>query len=116
MSGRNFSDESGFLPFEYFDRDTGTNLVSPFPVGVLGIHDENLGVGILIGAVTNEDWDDMPVIVVQDGEQAVEILGAECYWASPVDDEVVSILSRNDIAHNMMRATTYVQMLDADLD
>lgn len=113
MNERNYSEQTGFASYTYTDRETGADFTSPFPVAVFGIKNELLGVGTVIGSITDDDWDAMPVIAIQDKEETIEILGAECWWSCPLDNEMVELLATDNMAKSMVRATTYVQLLDS---
>ncbi len=113
MSDRNYSERIGFASYTYTDRETNTDFNSPFPVAVFGIRNELLGVGTVIGSITDDEWDEMPIISIQDKEETVEILGAECWWSCPLDNEMVELLATDNMAKSIVRATTYVQLLDS---
>lgn len=117
MNARNFSEQPGFGPYIYTDRDLEEAWTSPFPTAVIGINDELLGVGQVIGAITDEDWDDMPVIQLDDPKSPtgkVEILGVECWWTPGLEDELVDVIASKAAGRTIMEASVYVQMLEAD--
>lgn len=117
MSYRDFSKQPGFGPYTYEDRETGESMTSPFPAAVVGVDDEVLGVGRVIGAITDDDWDGMPVIAIEDTTAeggTVEILGIECFWTPGMDAEIAEVLSRDKASEHIVRASVYVQMLEAD--
>ena len=113
---RDFSQRPGFGPYSYEERETQHTYTSPFPVAVIGIDDEVLGVGQLLGATSDGGWDQMPVIAIEDDQApggVMEILGVECWWTPQVDDELTAVLAQGEIGRNIVRVSAYVKKLDA---
>jgi hypothetical protein len=108
MTSKPFTTHGRLEQFVHVDAATQDVFVSPFAVAVTGLHNEQLGVGRVIGRLPDA-WGGMPIVEIQDGDSAYEVLGAECRWRCPVDDAVIDrIASRQDI----MRASAYVALLE----
>lgn len=111
---RDFSRAKSFSPYVHTTED-GDIYDSPFPVTVVGINDELLGVGKLIGGLgTGEDA--MPVIAVQDKQAEngqVELLGVECWW-TPLEDEFAAALATERGGRAITPVAWYLRSLDID--
>lgn len=111
--GRDFSSRGNFSPYQHTSNDKSAVYQSPFPVTVLGIRNELLGAGKLIGCLENEDGDEMPIVSIEDptsptGE--VELEGVECWWA-PIDDEISGLLATDEAGRQILPATQYIRTL-----
>ena|SRR5581483_2912641 len=109
-----FSKQPNFIAYTYTDKDTGQTYTSPFEVFVMGVRAEILGIGMLIGALQNDEVGELPVISIDDQGEVVELLGPECRWKTPVDETIHKLLATDSAAQATVRATTYVQYLHAD--
>lgn len=109
MSERCFSTSEAFKPCRFIDPDTGEIQESPFTVAVLGLQNELLGVGTVIGALDGGKWDEMPVISIEDKDGFVELLGDECWWSCPVDEETTRLLASRGAGVLMVSASTYLE-------
>lgn len=113
---RDFSQRESFEPFSYADEKTGAVYASPFAVVVLGIKNQLLGTGSLVGQ-TRDVFDGSPVIALDDKSApggSVEILGIECWW-TPIDDSEICMNLIQKLAINeskIMSASDYVKVLD----
>ncbi len=105
-----YREEPGFSPdytSNYFEHKPR----APFPVSITGVLEEGpfLGVGTVIGC--REDG--MPVIEVQDGDgDNYQVLGVECFWTTPVPEEMIEAIESGELAVSSVR--TYLQQLAAE--
>jgi len=100
-----------FTPeYEYRDKDTNKTFVAPFPVAFFGIHEEILGVGIIVGNI-----DDNPVIDVQDVEdgKTYTVMGYESWW-TPVTEGIVDVHALNEDKIAVDSVAAYKTRLDAE--
>ncbi|HSX43770.1 MAG TPA: hypothetical protein VLE69_00515 [Candidatus Saccharimonadales bacterium] len=117
MSVRNFTSHETFGPYTHISDDTGETLISPFPVAAIGVNREILGMGILVGGITDEIKGRRPVIAIQDEGQVVELLGDnECDWMCTIDEDVLMLLSLVKVQRRMMRASRYLESLEDGSD
>lgn len=117
MSERDFSNRTDFGPYIHTDRKTGEVFESPFPAAVLGIRNELLGAGKVIGSIDYDEFGGMPVIAIEDAGSptgVVEILGVECWWSAGVDDEMAEVLAGEKAGQTIVSASVYVQTLEAE--
>jgi len=110
---REFDRKKGFQEvYQYTDADDET-FESPFPVAVLGIKGQILGLGKVIGSFGQGELAE-PVVAIQDEKAKrghVLLLGSECYW-TPLDEEIVDAWSANNMHKVMWPASLYASSLD----
>ena len=111
MTAKPFSTHGRLERFVHVDATTQEVFVSPFAVALTGLKNEQLGVGRVIGKLSDA-WGGMPIVEIQDGDDAYEVLGTECRWTCPVDDDVIDRIARSP--QDIMRASAYVALLEAN--
>jgi hypothetical protein len=114
---RCFSSSPTFEPYTFTDEE-GSTFVSPFAVVVMGIHQEILGAGRVIGR-TMESLEGNPVIELDDPTSStgtVEILGAECWWAplSGNAEGIAELLASR--LGEVVLPSAYLQRLKVDMN
>jgi hypothetical protein len=81
---------------------------APFPVSVTGVLTDGpfLGVGQAIGVIE----DGMPVIELEEADGSKhQILGCECWWTTPVPEEMINLIVSGRLAVASIR--TYIEDL-----
>ncbi len=111
MTSKPFTTHGRLEQFVHVDAATKDVFVSPFAVAITGLKNEQLGVGRVLGRLP-DTWGGMPIVEIQDGDSVYEVLGTECRWQCPVDDDAVDRIARSP--QDIMRASAYVALLEAN--
>lgn len=116
--GEYTGEEPSYSEYIHEDINTGEVVRSPFAVYVFGANGENLGVGLLVGAINDHDCQDSPeaVIVIDDPEDQygnVTMTTEDCSWVyiDTTDEELM-----NRIATNLINVVPARQYLDGQDD
>jgi hypothetical protein len=109
----NFSYVPETIPYAHEGLDTSE---SPFAVAVLGLGNENLGIGRIIGK--SKDGRLLPVVVIDDPNMpggSVALSGDQCYWACLGDDQEAIIDDFIEHQDEFMPVSEYIEILGQGL-